>query len=85
MGKDIGQIKKHSQYQLSTSSLKAPVSSSSDPQTPSAISLTATHVPSVTDKNQNNSVLYYQNTIQNYATITNNYNIQSYETAKRNL
>ena len=30
MGKDIGQIYKSSQSQLSTSSLKAPVSSSSD-------------------------------------------------------
>ena len=58
MGKDIGQIYKHSQSQLSTSLLKAPVILSSDPQTSSAIRLTTTSVPSVTDKNQNNSVLY---------------------------
>ena len=38
----------------------------------------------VTDKNQNNCVLYSQNTIQNDATITNNDNIQSCETAKKN-
>ena len=75
MGKEIGQIYKYSQSQLSTPSLKAPVSSSSDPQTSSAIKLTTTSVPSVTDKNQNNYVLYYQNTIQNDASITNNDNI----------
>ena len=69
MGKDIGQIYKLSQSQLSTSSLKAPVSSSSDPQTSSAIKLTTTCVPSATDKNQNNFVLYSQNTIQNDAII----------------
>ena len=76
MGKDIGQIYKHSQSQISTSSLKAPVSSSSDIQTSSAIKLTTTPVPSVTDKNQNNSVLYSQNAIQNDANITNNEDIQ---------
>ena len=83
MGKDIGRIYKHSQYQLSTSSLKAPVSSSSEPQTSSAIELTTTSVPSATDKHQNNYVLYSQNTIQNDATITNNDDIQSCETAKK--
>ena len=72
MAKDIGKNYKHSQSQLSTSSLKAPVSSSSDPLTSSAIELTTTSVPSVRDKNQNNYVLYYQNTIQNDASITNN-------------
>ena len=72
MGKDIGRIYKHSQYQLSTSSLKAHVSSSSEPQTYSAIELTTTSIPSATDKHQNNSVLYSKNTIQNDATITNN-------------
>ena len=56
MGKDIGLIYKHSQYQLSTLSLKAPVSSSSEPQTYSAIELTTTSVPSAIDKLQNNSV-----------------------------
>ena len=54
MGKDIGQIYKHSQSQLSTSSLKAPVSSSSEPQTSSAIELTTTSVASETDKHQKN-------------------------------
>ena len=51
MGKDIGQIYKYSQSQLSNLSLKAPVSSSSDPQTSSAIKLTTTPFPSVIDKN----------------------------------
>ena len=80
MGKDIGLIYTHSQYQLSTLSLKTPVSSSSKPQTSSAIELTTTPIPSVRDKNQNNSVFHSQNTIQNDATITNNDNIQSCET-----
>ena len=83
MGKDIGKIYKYSQSQLSTSSLKAPVSSSSDPQTSSAIGLTTTSVPSVRDKNQNNYVLYSQNTIHNDASITNNDDIQSCETARK--
>ena len=83
MGKDIERIYKHSQPQLSTSSLKAPVSSSSDPQTSSVIELKTTPFPSVTDKNQNNSVFNSQNTIQNDATITNNDDIQSFETAKK--
>ena len=52
MGKDIGQIYKYSQSQLSTSSLKAPVSSSSYPQASSAIKLTTAPVPSVIEKNQ---------------------------------
>ena len=52
MGKDIGQIYKYSKSQLSNLSLKAPVSSSSDTQTSSAIGLTTTSVPSVRDKNQ---------------------------------
>ena len=85
MGKDIGQIYKHSQSQLSTLSLKTPVRSSSEPQTPSATKLTTASVSSVTDKNQNNYVLYYQNTIQNDATITNNDNIQSCETEKNKI
>ena len=82
MGKNIGQIYKYSQYQLSTLPLKAPVSSSSDPQTSSAIELTTTSFPFVIDKNQNNYVLYSQNTIHNDAIITNNDAIQSCETAK---
>ena len=68
MGNYIGKIYKHSQSQLSTLSLKTPVSSYSEPQTSSAIELTTMSVPSVTEKNQNNSVLYYQNTTQNDAT-----------------
>ena len=63
MGKDIGQIYKYIQYQLSNFSLKTPVSSSSEHQTPPAIKLTTTSVPSITEKNQNNYVLYSQNTI----------------------
>ena len=57
MGKDIGRIYKHIQSQLSTSSLKAPVISSSEPQTFSSIELTKTSVPSATDKHLNNYVL----------------------------
>ena len=75
MGKDIVIIYKHSQYQLSASSLKAPVSLSSYLQTSSVIELLTTPVPSVTEKNENNYVLHSQNTIQNDATITNNDNI----------
>ena len=83
MGKDIVRIHKYSQSKLSKISLKAPVSSSLAPQTSSAIESTITSVPSVRDKNQNNYVLYSQNTIQNDATITNNDDIQSCETAKK--
>ena len=80
MGKVIGRIYKLSQYQLSTSSLKSPVSSSSETQTSSAIELITTSVPYATDKHQNNYVLYSQNTIENDETITNNDDIQSFET-----
>ena len=83
MGKDIGRIYKHGQSQLSTFSLKTPVSLSSEPQTLSVIELTTTSVPSVTEKNQNNNVFYSQNTIHNDATIINNDDIQSFETAKK--
>ena len=82
MGKDIERIYKHSQPQLSTSSIKEPVSSSSETQTSSAIILTTTSVPSITDKNQNNYVLCSQNIIQNDATITNNDDIKSCEKQK---
>ena len=82
MGKEIGRIYKHSQYQLSIYSLRVPVCSSPESQTPSAIELTTTSVPSAREKHQNNSVLCSQNTIQNDATITNNDNIQSCETQK---
>ena len=85
MGKHIGKIYKHSQYQISTSSLKAPVSSYSEPQTSSVIELTTTSVPYVTDKHQKNYVLYSQNTIKNDETITNNDDIQSCETEKKKL
>ena len=85
VGKEIGQIYKHSQSQLSTSSIKAPVSSYSEPQTSSAIQLTTTSVPSATDKHQNNSILYSQNTIHNDGTITNNDDIQYCETQKTKL
>ena len=82
MGKDIGQIYKHSQSQLSTLSTKAPVSASSELQTFSAIKLTTTYIPSITDKHKNYDVLCSQNTTQNDATITNNDDIQSCETQK---
>ena len=52
MGKYIGKIYKHSQYQLSTLSLKAPDISSSEPQTSSDIELTTMSVPYVTAKHQ---------------------------------
>ena len=52
MGKDIGRIYKHSQYQLSTSSLKAHIISYSEPKTSSSIELTIMSVPSATDKHQ---------------------------------
>ena len=68
MGKDMVRIYEHSQYQLSTYSLKAPVSSSSEPKKSSNIKLTTTSVHSAADKNQKKSVLYSQNTIQNDAT-----------------
>ena len=54
MGKDIGKIYKHSQYELSTLSLKTPVSSPSEHQTSPAIELTTKSIPSVTDTHQNN-------------------------------
>ena len=72
MVKDIEKNYRYSKSQLSTLSLKAPVSSSSDPQTPSAIKLTTMSVPSVIEKYIYIYVLYFQNTIQNDASITNN-------------
>ena len=83
MGKDIGRIYKYSLSKILTSSLKSPVISSSDPQTSSSTELTAASVPSVRNKNQNNHVLYSQNTIQNGASIKNNCDIYSCETAKK--
>ena len=70
-------------YQLSTLSLKAPVSSSSEPQPFSDTELTTKYVTSATDKHQTNSVLYSKNTIQKNGTITNNDDIQSCETPKQ--
>ena len=67
IGKDIERIYRHSQSQISTLSLKAPVSSSSETKTFLAILLTTTSVPYATDKHQN-IFLYSQNTIQNYET-----------------
>ena len=64
-------------------SLKAPVSSYSDPQTLPAIKLPTTYVTSVGEKNQNNSVLYSQTTIQNDASIISNDNIQYFETERK--
>ena len=50
MGKDIGKFYKYGQSQLSTLSLKAPVSSSSASQKSSAIESITTSVPSVREK-----------------------------------
>ena len=83
MGKDIGRIYKHSQSQLSILSFKEPVSSSSAPQTSSSIKLTTTYVPSVRDKKQNNSIFCSKNSIHNDVSITNNDNMQSCETARK--
>ena len=52
MGKDIKRIYKHGQSKISTLSPKTPVSSSSEPQTSSAIELKITSVPYVTYKHQ---------------------------------
>ena len=83
MGKDIGRIYKYSQSQPSTLLPKARISSSSYPQTSPAIKLKTASVPSIRDKNQNNYVMYSQNTIHNYANITNNDGIQSCDTLRK--
>ena len=83
MGKDIGQIYKHSQSKISNKSFKAPFSSSYASQTSPVIELKATSIPSVRDKNQNNSVLCSQNTIHNDVSITNNDDIKSCDTEVR--
>ena len=72
MGKDIGKFYKHSQYQISTPSIKAPVISYLASQTSSSIVLTINSVPSVRDKKQTNSVFCSEKFIQNYLSITNN-------------
>ena len=79
MGKYIGRIYKHGQSQLSNLSLKVPVCPYLASQASFSIELTRTYVPSVRDKNQNNSVLGSKNSIHNDASITNNDNIQSCE------
>ena len=75
---------KYSQSQLSTLSIKAPVRSSPYHQISSATELTTTSAPYVRGKNQNNYIFYSQNTIQIDASIKNNDNIQSCETARNN-
>ena len=85
MGKDIGQIYKHSQSQLSTLSIKESISSSSASQTSSSIELTTTSVTSVDEKKQNNYALCYQHSIHKYVSITNNNNIKSCGTERKNL
>ena len=84
VGKDMGKFYKYNQSQLSTSYLKAPVSSSSDSQTLSATKSTITSVPSATDKNKNNSIFYSQNTIQNDGSITNNDDIHYFKKQENN-
>ena len=54
MGKEIGKMYKHSQYQLSTPSTKAPVLSSLASQSSSSIELTTTYVPYIIDKKKTN-------------------------------
>ena len=82
MGKNIGKIYKYNQPQLSISSLKAPINLSSDIQASPAIKLITTSIPYVRDKYQINYVLYSQNTMHNDAIITNNDDIQSFETSR---
>ena len=84
MGKYIGRIYKYSQSQISTFSPKAPVGSSSASQIPSAAESTTTPVPYVRDKNQNNYVLYSPNIIHNDVNITNNDDVQYFETEGKN-
>ena len=75
MGKDIGRICKHSQHQISTPSIKAPVLSYVDSKTSSSIELTIISVPSVIENKQKNSVFGAKNCIQTDLSITNNGNI----------
>ena len=56
-----------------------------DSQTSSSIKLTITSVYSGFDKEQTDSVLCSQSTIQNDLNITNNENIQSCETPRKKL
>ena len=82
MGKDIGHIYKHSQCQLSTSSIKKPVFLYSASQTSSSIKLTITCVSSVIYKDQTDYGFCSQNTIQNDSNITNNDDTHSCETPR---
>ena len=84
MSKYIGRIYKHSQSQLSTFLFKTPVRSSSEPQTLSSIELTTTYVPSVRGKKKKKSVLCSKNSIHNDVSITNNNDIQSCESERKN-
>ena len=85
MGKDKGIIYKHSQYQLSTLPIKAPVILSLASQTSSSVESTITSVPSIRDKKQTNYALCSKNSIQNDLSIKNNDDIHSCETREENL
>ena len=84
MGKDIVQIYKYNQYQHSTTSIKTPVISFSDSQTSSSIELTITSVPYGIDKNK--PILFYVPKILSrmILSITNNDDIQSCVTQRKN-
>ena len=83
MGKDIGHIYKHSQYQLSTPSIKKRVFHLQLSQTSYYFKFKRTCVSSIIDKEKTDSVLCSQNTIHNDLNITNNDHIQSCETPRR--
>ena len=83
--KNIIRIYKHSQSQLWYVSFKALVCSYSASQTSSSIKLKTTSTPSVRDKKQNNLFLFCQNSIHNDESIKNNDDIQSYETARKQI
>ena len=85
MGKDSRQIYRHSQSQLSTTSIKTHILSFLYYQTSTSIELTTTFVPSVIDKTQTNYVLCSKNSIHNYVSITNNDNMRSYETQRKKI
>ena len=85
MGKDTGIFYKHSQYQLSTLSINDNILLSLASQKSSYIELPTSCVLSISDKDQNDSILCSQNTIQNDLNITNIENIQSCETPRKKL
>ena len=76
MGKDIRQIYKHGQSQLSTPSIRENFISYWASQPSLSIELTITYVSYVIDRTQTNYVLCSKHSIQNDFNITNNYNIQ---------